>query len=86
MTKDDVVFLVNGDHADFPFKVIEHCIKFDDETKEFGLCVVIEPLDPVAFIGRFNCLDIKDIDLNDIQIIVKPDEIRTIVDEAEQTQ
>lgn len=86
MTKGDVVCLVNGDHTDFPFKVIEHCIKFDDEKKEFGLCVVIEPLDPVAFIERFNCHDIKDIDLNDIQIIVKPDEVKTVVDEVEQAQ
>lgn len=75
MTKGDIVYLVDGDHTDLFFKVIENCIKFDDEKQELGLFIVIKPLDLAKFIERFNCSDLKDIDLNDIQIIVKPDEV-----------
>ena len=82
MTKDDVVYLVKGDHTDVPFKVIEHCISFDDEKKELGLYIIIEPLDPAAFISRFDCLDIKDVELNDIQLVVKQNEIKVMVDDS----
>lgn len=76
MINNNLVQLVDGDHTDLVFIVLGWGIGFDDEKKQDELFKIIVPLNPIEFIKRFPSEQTKDVDLSDVQILVKPDEIK----------
>ena len=75
-SENDFVQMVEGDNTDLVFKVVGHCIKFDEIKQKAGVFIIIEPINADKFIERFNCPDLKDIEPSDIELLVEPNEIK----------
>ena len=70
--KGDIVCLVDGEHTDLLFRADDHCLRYDGDQEAFGLCIIVEPIDPVAFMLAFG---VKDVEPSDIQLVVRLNEV-----------